>query len=495
MENGIHRQDFFNLLKEAVKDGLIRVEQAIKEKKFIGGHYSFPKIGYFQSGFPQFSEHDANKCPLDYSDIFGYSTSSVSRIKKDVEAESIESWKKFKEFAEGDSFLKIFYGFGEHYTSRFDDLASKEWHSVYYTYGLIMRLVDRYVHIAGGTEFDEQKFAGIYSEWETSVFLPKLPLSVYVPIICTHFDFEDGSLDFNAEVVKMSDGIQLGRNEQHDITNAPHKIVIGAATHALVLHGWTMPNLTRDKRDEILFDFRAFASVLPQVDNFFAALRVVTGVETGYSQLVLKPYGWSDRWKAFLPSVYVVSTRAYPEHFEKFGWLRNPPAINLQTLADVSKVFKALKEATNNSLAIAMRRLNASFLRKDEEDSILDVTIALEILFGDSSPTEMTHKLAMRMAALSIIERCSDGEPQQIFDFVKKIYAYRSAIVHGSKKIESKRTIASNDKEDIPLVALGVRLLRYSIFALTKHPEFLDPKQLDRFLITRQNSFHIPGNA
>jgi hypothetical protein len=226
MENGIHRQDFFNLLKEAVKDGLIRVEQAIKEKKFIGGHYSFPKIGHFQSGFPQFSEHDANKCPLDYSDIFGYSTSSVSRIKKDVEAESIESWKKFKEFAEGDSFLKIFYGFGEHYTSRFDDLASKEWHSVYYTYGLIMRLVDRYVHIAGGTEFDEQKFAGIYSEWETSVFLPKLPLSVYVPIICTHFDFEDGSLDFNAEVVKMSDGIQLGRNEQHDITNAPHKIVI-----------------------------------------------------------------------------------------------------------------------------------------------------------------------------------------------------------------------------------------------------------------------------
>jgi hypothetical protein len=485
MGSDIQRQDFLDLLKEAVKDGITHVKSAITEKMFIGEHFRFPKLQYFDSGFPQFSETFAGEGPIEYSDLFGYGLSLASRMKKYVNAESIESWNKFKLFAENDPFFKKFYGFGEYYTSRFDDPASKDWHNAYYTYGLIARLVDRCIHVAASPEFDARIFVDVYSEWEKSVFLPILPLSVYVPVICAHFDFDVGTLDYNAVIEKMSNGVQLARNHQHDVTNAPHKCVIGAATHALVMHGWTMPNQTRDKRDEILFDFHAFTNVLPQIDIFFAALRVVTGIETGYSQLVIKPHDWSDRWKAYLPSVYVVTTRAYPDHFEKFGWLRNPPSINLETLAEVSEVFKALKSATNNSLGIAMRRLNAAFLRTDEEDSILDVTIALEGLFGDNSPTEMTHKLAMRMASLSMIERCPEGEPQQIFDFVKKIYAYRSAIVHGSKKIESKRTIAIKDKEEIPLVALGVRLLRYSVFALTKHPKFLDPKQLDRFLITK----------
>jgi len=204
---------------------------------------------------------------------------------------------------------------------------------------------------------------------------------------------------------------------------------------------------------------------LPLVDNFFAALRVVTGVETGYSQFVVRPSGWGRRWDADLPSVRVVSTRAYPDHFENYGWLREVSAISLKTLAQVSLVYRGLNEAKGNRMAIVARRLNAAHLRKDEADSILDVTIALEALLGDDVKTEMTHKLAMRVAALSVLEPFAEGNPSEVFGFVKKIYAYRSAIVHGSKNSETKRTVAYKGKEEIPAVTLEFSFfaIRYSL--------------------------------
>jgi hypothetical protein len=261
-----------------------------------------------------------------------------------------------------------------------------------------------------------------------------------------------------ATVEKMADDFQLARNNQHDLTNSVHECVIGAATPALVLHGWsTVTNNNRKESEATVNEFSSFSKAIPRIDNFFAALRAVAGIETGYSQLVVRPTGWGHDWKAFLPTVYVVTTRAYPDHFENFGWLRDVPTVSADSLKRVAEVYHVLSETPTNSLGIAARRLNAAHLRKDEADSILDVTIGLEELLGDDARTEMTHKLSMRMAALAKIEPCSEGEPAEIFEFVKKIYAYRSAIVHGSKKSENKRTVSNKRNEEIPTVNLGLK--------------------------------------
>jgi hypothetical protein len=75
--------------------------------------------------------------------------------------------------------------------------------------------------------------------------------------------------------------------------------------------------------------------------------------------------------------------------------------------------------------------------------------------------------------------------PTEVFKFVKQVYGYRSAIVHGSKKNpKSHRVVAIKGSEEIPLIELGLKLLRHAILALTKHPEFLVAKELDNFLLS-----------
>jgi len=478
MNNEIRRPDLYSIIKQGVIDGLQKVREVKAAGKYIGRYYDFPKLDRFRSGFPHFTQHFDNNQPSNYNDVFG------DNEKSEVVWNSIPSWKNFREFAEADTFLKNYFKLGDLCTDYPTMPNFAEWSTKYETYGTLSNFVDRFIHVSKATEFDEAIFESIYLEWEASVFLEKLPFEVCVPILCVNFDFQSEFLDGVASVEKMTDDFQLARNNQHDLVTSVHDCVIGAASHTLVLHGWsTITNRNKNEREATFNEFSPFSKGISRIDNFFAALRTVTGIETGYSQLVVRPSGWGNRWKAFLPRVYVVTTRAYPDHFENFGWLRDAPTVNADSISQVAEVYRALSETTANSLAIAARRLNTAYLRRDEADSILDVTIALEALLGDDSRTEMTHKLAMRMAALVKIEPCIEGQLSEIFDFIKKIYAYRSAIVHGSKKSENKRTVSNKRNEEIPTVHLGLKLLRHSILTLARHPQYLDPAKLDQFLI------------
>ena len=55
-------------------------------------------------------------------------------------------------------------------------------------------------------------------------------------------------------------------------------------------------------------------------------------------------------------------------------------------------------------LAIAVRRLNLMAMRTADEDCVLDITIGLEALLHDGNQ-EMTHKIALRAAALYKLTR------------------------------------------------------------------------------------------
>lgn len=484
MSNEIQRADIYRLVVNAVIDGLEKVREVQDSGKYIGKYYRFPKLAQFKSGLPNFSRmYDSE--PLNYSDIFG------GIEKSHVRWDSIASWREYHEFAISDAYLTSYFDLREE-SNEYPHIPDwAEWHIKYCTYGLLAQFINRFIHITGSTNFDEVKFRSVYTEWEAATFLQKLPFAICVPILCAKFDFEREELDSMTAVEKMADDFQLARNDRHEFKTSAHKCVIGAATHSVVFYGWTVENKTRKQSEEALNEFGSFQKVIFNVDCFFAALRAVLEIETGYSQLVVRPIGWGHSWEAFLPRVNVVTTRAYPDHFDDYGWLREPPVVHALQMRSVADVYRTLIDSKTNSLAIAARRLNAAHLRKDEADSILDITIGLEALLGDSTKTEMTHKLAMRMAALTSIEPCSEGEPGEIFAFVKKIYAYRSAVVHGSKKSETKRTIANKHNEEIPTVALGIKLLRHTILALARHPKFLDPEKLDNYLIMQSRSRNV----
>ena len=70
----------------------------------------------------------------------------------------------------------------------------------------------------------------------------------------------------------------------------------------------------------------------------------------------------------------------------------------------------------------------------------------MEALLSDSNE-EMTHKLAMRIASLSVLDT-GKLDPTQIMQEVKDVYRFRSAVVHGDlKNIERRREVVTGEKE------------------------------------------------
>jgi len=122
-------------------------------------------------------------------------------------------------------------------------------------------------------------------------------------------------------------------------------------------------------------------------------------------------------------------------------------------------------------------------LRRDESDSILDVTIGLEALLVPDSRSESTYKLAMRAAALCKLEPFEGYAPERIFSMCKRIYDFRSAVVHGGDKIEKERMIKIEDGKELLAVVLGANLLRHVILSLCKRPDYFKPENLDNSLL------------
>jgi hypothetical protein len=95
----------------------------------------------------------------------------------------------------------------------------------------------------------------------------------------------------------------------------------------------------------------------------------------------------------------------------------------------------------------------------------------------------MTHKLALRMAALLSLSKSGEQTPVEVFRAVKQIYRYRSAVVHGSARTTDKREIAISDREKIPTVTLAINYLRMAINILIDNPQYLKASKIDEELI------------
>ena len=82
----------------------------------------------------------------------------------------------------------------------------------------------------------------------------------------------------------------------------------------------------------------------------------------------------------------------------------------------------------SSTKGLALRTFTRSFGIGRGQDAIVDLAVVLEALFSDS-PTELTHKIAMRTALLIGFP---PGRATKIFKTVRAFYALRSAIVHAS---------------------------------------------------------------
>ncbi|GAB3508976.1 hypothetical protein [Emticicia fontis] len=457
----------YSKLKSAIIDGLLYVKN--HEEEFFrftltNYHDDYYTINYRDTGYPSFYKSSYSK--RKYSGLF---------YKDDCK--NMSSWKEFQEYILlNDDFCKFFeigkYFIGNH------EIRKKNLNDLYSS-SPITEIIERYIHIYSTKEFDEEKFKLLFNEWANHIFSKELKFDIIVPILMVTFDFEKLDILENLSIERMNDILQRSRNIKKSENSSPHEMVMSASTHALVIKGQLLLN-DADSRGE-LYNINFYNSTInTYIDKVFAFLRIKSGLDTGYCQIIAKPDNWASFWDVDLIPLKIVSIKAYPDYFENYYW-RNPPKKITESLFINGDLNNYLNPIQRN-VEVAINRLNNSFLRKHIDDSILDITMALEALFIEGSEnSEVTHKLAIRVAVLCKLFPINSLTSFQIFKICKKIYSFRSAIIHSKEKkdLDKNRIIKAEAFPEISSVEAGIKILSHSINILLKNPEYLKPENID----------------
>ena len=342
--------------------------------------------------------------------------------------------------------------------------------------------LERYIHTFNSFEFEEQKALIAIKPILAYIFDEKLCIDIHIPILFLDFPFDEYQIADGIYIEKISKENHLSRYKVKSYNTSAHESVIYCSTHALVLKDWYVPNTERMWDFNILSKSRAYP--LDLINNFFGALRIWCSEDTGYAQVYAVAKEWAAHSTTNLPYVQGVTVRSYPGWFEDYYWnIEQIPVVTEDTTSRIMKSFNQIASAKENSIALSLKRLNRCLIRDDEEDAVLDATIALEALLSDDGNQEMTHKLAMRMGALSRLDETLDRTPEQAFQDVKGIYGYRSAIVHGSKNLDKKRIIKIDENKNTTAHLLAIDYVKMVLRVLLENDKYRDPKQIDSQLL------------
>ena len=481
------KTEFAQKIKVAVVDALQHIQTALDTGKYLGTILDWGDVQYKENGMPSFISSLTG--PTDYTGAFRPEMRQ-SEPPHDPTKE-IQSFGELHEFIFNNEFLTrriLPLGTWENRGSGEDQSDFVR----FTTYYLPQQIAARYIHLYDTTDFDQILYQELYNEYEQSVFAERLGIEIHIPILFLNFSFSEVRIDEQARIARMDDDFHRARYSVKTHGPGGHDSVLPCATHSLVLDNWSIENKNQFDLNQILSNQDAFP--IDHVDKFFGALRAICGQPTGYCQLLYRPIEWSQYWywEGNLPQVNGTSVRAYPGFFENFYWNQDSyPLLNVDDILRCGIAFRQLLEAKENSIAIGVRRLNLCYCRDDEEDWIIDATIALEALLSDGDPQEMTHKLALRVAAISQLVPGQSKSADQVFKDIKAVYKLRSQIVHGRVPREKDRVIAVSEQEHVPTSEIAREHLRNVLRVLIDHPEYRTASNVDKLLFDRISSVRM----
>ena len=460
--------ELYSLIKAAFIEMQELVNTSKENHKFLFSHHDFPKLNRYQdNGMPRLSTFFLTDGPTDFSSLF------KSDDEHHYYFERIPSFIKILEYYSDNCSA-----FMEH--PYFRDIQKKE--SLYHRIFAfdLLEAFDCYMHATTGDEFCEEAFQEILFRLFNRFFQKDLPCSICVPILLTRFEDEEFVVKEGVRIRKLSDSELLSSYSIGGYSDTYELLLVSSATHILELQNYSIENAP--VFSPFAWDY-VDAYPVEMIDKWFAAYRMVTLHDSGYGQLLSFPVNWGIR-RGNLLDVHGVKVQKYPKSFiQKRLDISPTPLVTTEEMKMVSKLFLALENANTNSLNIAVKRLNMAYLRETEEDSILDLMIGIEALVTKEDFSEITYKVSTRTAVLLSTISNFQYSKKENFDLMKKLYRFRSRVVHGEAISEKHRIIKVHEDEIVSSVDLARKILESLIIVIAAHPEFSDPTEIDTLFL------------
>jgi hypothetical protein len=463
-------QELLRLVSAAVREGDARLRQHESDGRYLAKYTRWSSIRHepdFQ--WPSFSETILGSDVIDYRSCFAIAPSS--RADK-IDIETMPSFQALISYFTTDleRSMRIF---------PFQDFERRQVYVADAASRLATEIVARLRHLHESP--NDHNIERLYRIISAPLFADSLHAELLVPLVLTPFATDERfELADDLSIEAMDEPTQLARVGR-EFTSPVHYLVLESATHALVLRDVEIdePNLWLRRYSEEQLH-------IPRIEIALQAIRIVTGTDTGYAQVLLRPKGWADGWRASLPPLTgALSVRRYPSHFEDGGWRQQRRVISTDELDRVRSALESLS-TSSDKVQWAARRLSMAALRDDGEDRTIDSCVGLESLVGDSAG-ELTYKLALRTAAICASDDPAPAfNPLTVFAAVKRLYEHRSAIAHGDAKRAAKTaSIALPGGGSTSSADLAVFMLREVLLRFLDHPEWTDVSKIDEMILKR----------
>ena len=159
---------------------------------------------------------------------------------------------------------------------------------------------------------------------------------------------------------------------------------------------------------------------------------------------------------------------------------RPPYPLNDAALGEFTEFldeYWGMLEGLDRRVKRGLSRFSSSYERRELEDRLIDLVIALEALFNDSESDSVSFKIAIRCAGWLY----PPGEQRvSLFRFIKRIYKFRSAAVHGRKGKRKEPTTENLDQLECVVRASVMKFLDHQ----KSHQKTLEPKDLDEMMMS-----------
>ena len=189
----------------------------------------------------------------------------------------------------------------------------------------------------------------------------------------------------------------------------------------------------RDEAPEVDADWRQKNDLEQRAELVLSALKSVLPRPVAHGPIAHIYYDWNEHssstWKEVIP-LHFIHQDFGPSQFQAFitFWRRLEASI-----------------ARHPAIRIALSRMRLATERQVEEDKTIDLLIAAEALFLSDSGTErgeLGHRIALR--AGKFLGK-TPVEQRAIYENMKRIYRFRSAIIHGAHPSVPKGLASHSD--------------------------------------------------